>query len=810
MGIPFYAAVLDRCYAARDLVSLLRAHARILTAGLAGHDLLRTKLCAAYARCDRLREAILLFSFTARRPGFLYNSLIRAHADRCQYASALSLFELMLSDGVPMNAACVASTLRCVSAVASLRLGRRLHSHAIVSSLVLQDPSVPNSLISMYSSCGDLPSARKVFDKMHQGKNLISYTSMIGALGTHGHSKEAFGLFEKILEEGERPDSKAITAVLAACAREGMVEEGRWIFRMIREKRFGDVSLGVEHYTCMVDLLGTAGLVEEAEVLIEGMDGEPDEAMLGALLKACQAHKRFDRADRVWAALLEACRVRGRSLLVGEASHVVYRELQSLPASIVSTKYRTGYHFQPPKNWINGPMYYNGIYHLFYQYNPNGSVWGNIIWAHSVSSDLINWIPLEPGIYPSKPFDINGTWSGSATILPGNKPVIFYTGIDPNNSQVQNIAFPKNLSDPYLREWIKPDYNPVIQPDASIEPSKFRDPTTGWLGPDKRWRVVIGSRRKMRGMAVLYRSKDFVHWIKAKHPLHSSKNTGMWECPDFFPVSLKGKRGLDTSEYGPGVKHVLKVSLDVTRYEYYTVGKYHHMIDRYVPDNTSADDHTGLRYDYGNFYASKTFFDLGKQRRILWGWSNESDTASDDQAKGWAGIQSDVEVSFEVSGLDKAEPFDEKWTDPQVLCGLKGAAVKGGVGPFGLLVLASGDLKEQTAVLFRVFKAPNKHVVLMCHDPSKSSLRPNLYKPSFAGFVDVDISKTKKISLRTLIDHSVVESFGAEGKTCITSRVYPSLAIGEDAHLYVFNNGLEEVRISNLNAWEMTKPRMNT
>ncbi|KAL0344806.1 UNVERIFIED_CONTAM: Beta-fructofuranosidase, insoluble isoenzyme 2 [Sesamum radiatum] len=84
-------------------------------------------------------------------------------------------------------------------------------------------------------------------------------------------------------------------------------------------------------------------------------------------------------------------------------------------------------------------MYYNGIYHLFYQYNPKGAVWGNIVWAHSVSKDLINWKRLPNAIYPSKPFDKYGCWSGSATILPGNKPVILYTGIvDENNTQVQN------------------------------------------------------------------------------------------------------------------------------------------------------------------------------------------------------------------------------------------------------------------------------------------------------------------------------------------------------------------------------------
>lgn len=284
-------------------------------------------------------------------------------------------------------------------------------------------------------------------------------------------------------------------------------------------------------------------------------------------------------------------------------------------------------------------MYFNGVYHLFYQYNPKGAVWGNIVWAHSVSRDMINWEALDPAIYPSKPFDIKGCWSGSATILPGNKPVILYTGIDPKENQVQNYAIPKNISDPYLREWIKPDNNPVVFPDAGVNASAFRDPTTAWWGKDGHWRMLVGGKRKKRGMAHLYRSKDFVYWVKAQHPLHSKAKTGMWECPDFFPVSKSSKKGLDTSELGKDIKHVLKVSLDLTRYEYYTIGTYYPEKDRYVPDNTSVDGWGGLRYDYGNFYASKTFYDPAKQRRILWGWANESDAAPADVQKGWAGIQ---------------------------------------------------------------------------------------------------------------------------------------------------------------------------
>lgn len=286
-------------------------------------------------------------------------------------------------------------------------------------------------------------------------------------------------------------------------------------------------------------------------------------------------------------------------------------------------------------------MVYKGLYHLFYQYNPKGVVWGNIIWAHSTSKDLVNWTPHEPAIYPTQPSDINGCWSGSATILPGGKPAILYTGIDPLKRQVQNLAVPKNLSDPYLKEWKKSPKNPLMQPtvENQINASSFRDPTTAWLGPDKKWRVVIGSKINRQGKAILYKSRDFVHWIESPTPLHSAEGTGMWECPDFFPVPVKGQNGVDTSSNGPSVKHVIKVSLDDTRHEYYTVGSYDNVKDIYTPDEGSVESDSGLRYDYGKFYASKTFFDSVKKRRILWGWINESSSVADDIKKGWSGVQ---------------------------------------------------------------------------------------------------------------------------------------------------------------------------
>ncbi|MED6217001.1 Beta-fructofuranosidase, cell wall isozyme [Stylosanthes scabra] len=565
-------------------------------------------------------------------------------------------------------------------------------------------------------------------------------------------------------------------------------------------------------------------------------------------------------------ALFSIIYVNGVLLPHVEATHHVFRNLQSLTTSHNDSShqpYRTAYHFQPPKNWINGPMVYKGYYHLFYQYNPKGAVWGNIVWAHSVSKDLVNWTPLDIAIYPSQPSDINGCWSGSATILPRDKPVILYTGINQNNQQVQNLAYPKDLSDPFLKEWLKSPKNPLMAPTVAnqINASSFRDPTTAWLGKDGHWRVLVGNKRDKTGKALLYRSRDFVNWVKAKHPLHSSKVTGMWECPDFYPVLKKGISGIDTSVDGDNVRHVLKASLDDYKHDCYLIGSYNASKDIFIPDKDfDKNIENVLRYDYGKYYASKTFFDYGNKRRVLLGWVNESSSVADDIKKGWSGIhaipraiwlhesgkqlvqwpvveieklrenpvnwhtkvlkggqllqvngitavQVDVEISFEVNKLDNAEILNS-WVDPQILCSQKDSAVRSGLGPFGLLALASKGLQEYTSVFFRIFKYQNKNLVLFCSDQSRSSLNKDNDLTTYGTFVDVD-PLHEKLSLRSLIDHSVVESFGGEGKACITARVYPTLAINDEAQLYAFNNGTSGVKITSLSAWSMKKAQIN-
>jgi beta-fructofuranosidase len=294
-------------------------------------------------------------------------------------------------------------------------------------------------------------------------------------------------------------------------------------------------------------------------------------------------------------------------------------------------------------------VYYNGMYHLFYQYNPHGALWdvGNLSWGHSVSGDLVNWADLGNALDPTAAFDANGCASGSVTILPDGNPVILYSGIDADRRQVQNIAFPKNPRDPLLREWVKPSYNPVVPLPADVSPDNFRDPTTAWLGRDGLWRFAISAVSRGVGTTLVYRSADFLRWERSAAPLHASRDAVMAECPDLFPVAAPGAaEGLDASARGPGVKHVLKVSMPDTLQDYYAVGRYDDGTDTFTPDDDDArgggggDYRRWWRLDHGHLYASKTFFDARRNRRVLWAWVNESDSEADDVARGWSGLQS--------------------------------------------------------------------------------------------------------------------------------------------------------------------------
>ncbi|GKV03621.1 hypothetical protein SLEP1_g15895 [Rubroshorea leprosula] len=500
--------------------------------------------------------------------------------------------------------------------------------------------------------------------------------------------------------------------------------------------------------------------------------------------------------------------------------------------------------------FITGPMYHNGIYHLFYQYNPYSATWGNITWGHSVSDDLVNWIHLEHALVGTEPYDINGCCSGSTTFLTPEKPVILYTGGNYKNRQTQNLAWPKNLSDPFLSEWEKAPQNPLMNPIDDIDPKYFRDPTTAWKGPDGKWRVLVGNQMNDHGQALLYTSTDFVRWTRSKNPLHSSNKTTMWDCPDFYPVSINGnskKRRIlwawipesdaDSDDLKKGWSGLQSVPRSIL------LSKNHRQLIQWPIKEIeklrgeegcngqqmkckcirNESRKIGCRVAKG-LQSCKEAAELPKDASCsqsgcyLFQISNERLLMRKVELKSYASLHFmcsalhllplDVKISFDLPSLKEAELMGPSWADPQLLCSQKAASVRGKVGPFGLLVLASKGLKEKTAVFFRVFRSSHdKYVVLMCSDQSRSSLREGLDITTYGAFMDIDPSQ-EKISLRTLIDHSIIESFGGKGRSCITARVYPKLAIGNEAELYAFSNGTLDVTISRLKAWSMKKAHL--
>ncbi|PON92959.1 Glycoside hydrolase [Trema orientale] len=287
----------------------------------------------------------------------------------------------------------------------------------------------------------------------------------------------------------------------------------------------------------------------------------------------------------------------------------------------------------------NGPLYYKGWYHFFYQYNPNGAVWGDIVWGHAVSADLIHWLHLPLAMVADQWYDANGVWSGSATILPDDRVVMLYTGSTNESVQVQNLAYPADPSDPLLIKWVKYSGNPVLFPPPGIDKKDFRDPTTAWLTSQGKWRIIVGSKINKTGISLVYDTEDFKSYELLDGILHGVPGTGMWECVDFYPVSNTDDQGLDTSANGLGVRHVVKASLDDDRHDYYAIGTYDEKSGKWIPDNPEIDVGIGIRYDYGIFYASKSFYDQKKGRRVLWGWIGESDSELADVKKGWASLQ---------------------------------------------------------------------------------------------------------------------------------------------------------------------------
>ncbi|KAL9676385.1 hypothetical protein QQ045_004599 [Rhodiola kirilowii] len=300
-NVSHYVGILDALSSSRNVRKLEQVHAEMIKLRVSTDDFIRAKLVSCYASCGKMDAAEYIFFVTNKKSTFLYNVMMRGYASMELFSKSLMVFKRMLDNFKPFDLNTFPVVLKSVAGLSSQRLGKQVHSVLLVNGAGL-DLGSCNGLISMYSKCGYLVGARKVFDKM-SARNLVTWTSILGGYRMHGEFKSVFDLFLRMLDEGQEPDEFVFTEVLGACAHGGLVEPGLEVFKVM-EMRFG-VKPGLRHYTCVVDMLGRAGRVEEAEKLVLSMDVEPDYALWRALLAACKVYGKVEIAEKVEKRLID-------------------------------------------------------------------------------------------------------------------------------------------------------------------------------------------------------------------------------------------------------------------------------------------------------------------------------------------------------------------------------------------------------------------------------------------------------------------------------------------------------------------------
>ncbi|KAM7267825.1 hypothetical protein ACFE04_009991 [Oxalis oulophora] len=278
-------------------------HCEIVKRGLESHVYVRNTLVHMYGLFRDIDTASQLFEEMPMNNLVAWNSIIDCHVYCRKFREALDLFSRMLGTGIQPDEATLVVSLAACSQLGELDFGKWIHHSWIENTKHRDLIPVNNALVDMYVKSGAFEEAYAIFTKM-KDKGVITWNIMILGLAIHGHAENALALFEDMLKEKlERPDEVTFLGVLSACSHGGMVDEGRKYFNIMR-KHF-DIEPTAKHYGCMVDLLGRAGLIDEAYRLIMSMPMKCNAVVWRTLLAACRLHGEVEIGVRVRERLLE-------------------------------------------------------------------------------------------------------------------------------------------------------------------------------------------------------------------------------------------------------------------------------------------------------------------------------------------------------------------------------------------------------------------------------------------------------------------------------------------------------------------------
>ena len=522
----------------------------------------------------------------------------------------------------------------------------------------------------------------------------------------------------------------------------------------------------------------------------------------------------------------------------GGHPELAFSEVKEDRSQYEGDRYRSIYHGIPPAVWMNephAPIYYKGMYHLFYQHNPIGPYWSQIRWAHLASTDMVHWIEVKDAVVPTPGICPEGVWTGGSVIGPDGTPWLIITaGTNQSTWTGQNIAFAHCVDpdDPYLTDWVVEDKVTITQPAGDVmgEREQFRDPFV-WCDDGMYYMLVSTSIPGKGGSANVFTSKNMRDWTYHgylyecpfdQYPIQGAH----WECVVMFPITTKD---------GSKTKWIL---FDCPQYDYephpnvdclYWVGQFDKISCKFIPD-----DHRPRLFDFGDgIYTGQTGFcyrteaDMaaGKAyeegRTILIGLAQgkSAGTAQNIDA-GWAhSLAMPVELHLADNGYDVIrEPIKEMTGvyDEVLYEQEEGTSynvneineaienIRGDALEIKAKVHINNDNNYNAGLYVRYNKftynnKTERTAITINKDGENDGVYVNRTESTFLDYPDTRATNTygtteKDFDLTILLDRSCLEIY-INNLATITSRIYPKY--GDSDYLRFFDNNAN-ISISNV------------
>nr|XP_043634720.1 pentatricopeptide repeat-containing protein At4g13650 [Erigeron canadensis] len=282
-----FSSAISACAGIQAINQGRQIHGHSVVRGYSSDLSIGNALVCLYARCGLINEAYLAFDKINYKDNVSWNGLVSGFAQSGNYEESLKVFAKMNEIGVELNMFTYGSAISAAANTTNITQGKQIHSTMIKTGYNLE-PEASNVLITLYSKCGSLEDAKKEFLEMPE-KNEVSWNAMITGYSQHGCGDEAIKLFEEMKQLGYTPNYVTFVGVLTACSHVRLVDKGLEYFKSMSQD-YGLVPRA-EHYACVVDILGRAGLLTRAREFIESMPIEPDAMVWRTLLSACTVHK---------------------------------------------------------------------------------------------------------------------------------------------------------------------------------------------------------------------------------------------------------------------------------------------------------------------------------------------------------------------------------------------------------------------------------------------------------------------------------------------------------------------------------------